>query len=54
LLQALHKTGITIVIVTHEPDIAAYADRRVVVRDGRIESDEKQTPRDAAMPARAA
>jgi putative ABC transport system ATP-binding protein len=59
LLQALHKTGITIVIVTHEPDIAAYADRRVVVRDGRIESDEQQTPHDAAadlaaMPSRAA
>ncbi len=47
LLQALHKSGITIVIVTHEPDIAAYAERRLVVRDGRILSDEKQTPRDA-------
>jgi putative ABC transport system ATP-binding protein len=47
LLQALHKTGITIVLVTHEPDIAAYADRCLVVRDGRILSDQKQTPRDA-------
>lgn len=59
LLQSLHETGITIVIVTHEPDIAAYADRLVVVRDGRILSDEKQVPHDAAadlaaMPARAA
>ena len=59
LLQSLHKTGITIVIVTHEPDIAAYADRLVVVRDGRILSDEKQAPHDAAadlaaMPSRAA
>jgi putative ABC transport system ATP-binding protein len=59
LLQSLHNTGITIVIVTHEPDIAAYADRLVVVRDGRILSDEKQAPHDAAadlaaMPSRAA
>ena len=48
LLQSLHKTGITIVIVTHEPDIAAYAGRRLVVRDGRIISDEQQAPHDAA------
>jgi putative ABC transport system ATP-binding protein len=59
LLQSLHRTGITIVIVTHEPDIAAYADRRLVVRDGRILSDEPQSPHDAeadltAMPEKAA
>ncbi len=59
LLQSLHKTGITIVIVTHEPDIAAYADRRLVVRDGRVLSDDKQAPHDAAadlaaMPEKAA
>jgi putative ABC transport system ATP-binding protein len=27
LIQSLHKSGITVVMVTHEPDIAAYADR---------------------------
>ena len=59
LLQSLHKTGITIIVVTHEPDIAAYAGRRVVVRDGRIVSDSSQSPRDAAadlvtMPVKAA
>jgi putative ABC transport system ATP-binding protein len=59
LLQSLHKAGITIVVVTHEPDIAAYAGRRLVVRDGRILSDEKQDPHDAAtdlaaMPEKAA
>ena len=48
LIQSLHKSGITVVMVTHEPDIAAYADRLVVVRDGRIRSDDKQAPRDAA------
>jgi len=59
LLQSLHHSGITIVLVTHEPDIAAYADRRLVVRDGRITSDEQQQPRDAeadllSMPEKAA
>jgi putative ABC transport system ATP-binding protein len=59
LLQSLHDAGITIVIVTHEPDIAAYAARRLVVRDGRILSDETQAPHDAAadlaaMPEKAA
>jgi putative ABC transport system ATP-binding protein len=48
VLQSLHKAGITIVLVTHEPDIAAYADRRVLVRDGQIVADDKQSPRDAA------
>jgi putative ABC transport system ATP-binding protein len=48
LIQSLHKSGITVVMVTHEPDIAAYAGRLIVVRDGRILSDEKQVPHDAA------
>jgi putative ABC transport system ATP-binding protein len=48
LLQSLHKSGITVVLVTHEPDIAAYADRRLVVRDGRIRSDDRQGAHDAA------
>ena len=33
------KEGITIVLVTHEPDIAAYADRLVSFLDGRIVHD---------------
>jgi putative ABC transport system ATP-binding protein len=48
LLQSLNRAGITIVIVTHEPDIATYAGRRLLVRDGRILSDEAQVPHDAA------
>lgn len=40
LLTALNRDeGITIVMVTHEPDMAAYADRLIQFLDGRIESD---------------
>jgi putative ABC transport system ATP-binding protein len=35
------EQGITVVLVTHEPDIAAWARRRVVFRDGRIISDDR-------------
>ena len=43
---ALHAAGQTVIMVTHEPDIAARAERRIVLRDGRVESD--QMSRDAA------
>ena len=49
LLQRLNRDGLTIVLVTHEPDIAAYASRVLVFRDGRLLSDERQAaPQDAA------
>ncbi len=35
----LHRLGQTVIMVTHEPDIAAFAERVVVLRDGRVESD---------------
>jgi putative ABC transport system ATP-binding protein len=56
LLQELNRGGITIVVVTHEHDIAAYAGRLISFRDGRVRSDERQVPRDAAadLAARAA
>jgi len=38
MLGDLHEQGKTIVMVTHEPDIAAYADRQLHMRDGRIAS----------------
>ena len=49
VLQRLNRErGITIVLVTHEPDIAACASRVIWVKDGIIEKDERHTPRDAA------
>ncbi|GAB4365722.1 MAG: ABC transporter ATP-binding protein [Spirochaetales bacterium] len=39
LFQELHREGITIVMVTHEPDIARFAHRKIVVRDGVILQD---------------
>jgi len=40
LLRRLHRDeGVTIVLVTHEPDIAAYAERRLTFRDGQIIAD---------------
>ncbi|MBP5284884.1 MAG: ABC transporter ATP-binding protein [Kiritimatiellae bacterium] len=36
LFTELHRQGKTIIMVTHEDDIAAYADRRIVMRDGLI------------------
>ena len=41
LLQQLHREGRTIVLITHDLDIAASAPRRVFLRDGKIERDER-------------
>jgi putative ABC transport system ATP-binding protein len=41
LFEKLHADGNTIILVTHEPDIASRAHRVITIRDGRIESDEK-------------
>ena len=40
LLSRLHKSGNTVIIVTHEHDIALYADRIIYIRDGQIEKEE--------------
>ena len=49
LLQRLNREGITVVLVTHEPDIAGYAKRVMTFRDGRLLRDERVAePRDAA------
>jgi putative ABC transport system ATP-binding protein len=49
LLQELNDSGITLVLVTHEPDIAAFAKRVLIFRDGRVVEDRKvDAPRRAA------
>jgi putative ABC transport system ATP-binding protein len=48
LLQQLNAAGMTIVMVTHESDIAAFASRIITFRDGEIISDTPHTPDNAA------
>lgn len=40
LLQEINNEGKTIIVVTHEPDVAAQTKRNVILKDGIIESDE--------------
>jgi putative ABC transport system ATP-binding protein len=35
----LNKKGITVVIVTHEPDIASYTNRNITFKDGKVQKD---------------
>ena len=48
ILQGLVAQGKTVILVTHESDIAAYAARVVTLRDGKIIDDKTQTPLDAS------
>ena len=45
IFQKLNERGITIVMVTHEPDIAAYARRNIMMRDGLVQTDRPVTRR---------
>jgi putative ABC transport system ATP-binding protein len=47
LFQTLGANGMTVMLVTHEPDIAQFAARVVVMRDGLIKTDTRQTPKAA-------
>jgi len=42
LFARLHEAGNTIVLVTHEADVAAYAHRQILIRDGKVEKDVRQ------------
>jgi putative ABC transport system ATP-binding protein len=44
LLTELNRSGMTIAFVTHESDIAAYAGRKLVLKDGAVISDQRQQP----------
>ena len=51
ILEKLHGQGHTIIVVTHDSDIAAYAHRLVRIADGRITSDEQQQKGEAGSQA---
>ena len=44
LFTELSNEGITIVMVTHEDDIAAYAKRHLVMKDGKLVKDDRRDP----------
>jgi putative ABC transport system ATP-binding protein len=48
LFQQLNREGMTVLVVTHEQDVAEFARRVVRFRDGKVISDQTQTPKDAA------
>lgn len=50
LLQALNAQGTTLIIITHEPDIARCCQRIITLRDGIIESDVPNTPQIPELP----
>ena len=47
IFQGLWRSGITVVLVTHEPDVAEFASRVVNMKDGQILSDKRQEPKEA-------
>ncbi len=48
LFQELNRQGMTVLVVTHEAEVAAFAGRVVRFRDGKVISDRRQEPRSAA------
>jgi putative ABC transport system ATP-binding protein len=50
IFQKLNDDGITVILVTHEPDIAVYAARRILFRDGGVIEDEPVTNRRRGAP----
>jgi len=53
IFHELHRSGVTIVLVTHEPDIAAQAERIIRMRDGKIVEDRYLKPSERAAPPEA-
>jgi putative ABC transport system ATP-binding protein len=50
IFARLHEAGNTIILVTHEPDVAAYAHRTISIRDGQVEKDVVGRPAPHAAP----
>jgi putative ABC transport system ATP-binding protein len=51
ILQELNSHGITIIMVTHEPDIAQFTKRQIVFRDGKVRSDKLNSAQRSAAEA---
>jgi putative ABC transport system ATP-binding protein len=48
IFQRLNREqGITMIVVTHDPDVATYASRNLHFKDGKLQKDERAQPRDA-------
>lgn len=47
LFQTLHRDGMTVIVVTHEAEVAAFASRVIRFRDGKVRKDRAQRARDA-------
>ena len=54
IFEELQREGITVVLVTHEPDIADWAHRVITMRDGLVRSDERRARAERAAPAEVA
>jgi putative ABC transport system ATP-binding protein len=48
LLAELHAEGLTLILVTHDPNVAAEADRLITVKDGHLVGDERLSPEEVA------
>jgi putative ABC transport system ATP-binding protein len=48
IFQKLNDKGITILLVTHEPDIAEFSRRQIIFKDGRVKTDKTNTTRKSA------
>ncbi|WP_215906779.1 ABC transporter ATP-binding protein [Geomonas propionica] len=51
IFQELNRQGITIIMVTHEPDVAEFTSRHIIFRDGLVISDQPFQAKNAALPA---
>ncbi|MBU5613927.1 ABC transporter ATP-binding protein [Geomonas azotofigens] len=54
IFQELNRQGITIIMVTHEPDVAEFTSRHIIFRDGEVISDQPHQAKSAALPAEVA
>lgn len=51
ILQELHREGHTLILVTHDPNIAAHAERIIEIKDGEILRDERKQPPQSKVPS---